>query len=101
MGMILVSDKRYVDAENALSKAHSVDPEQPRYLIALATLVQRDSPERAISMFEELYQKTGRPEHLYSECYSRLKSGLSVDNCMSKLTRVAPHFALTEFEKVQ
>ncbi|GAL33467.1 probable deca-heme c-type cytochrome [Vibrio maritimus] len=97
MGLMLVTEKRFVDAEAALHKAHMLEPDEPKYLIALATLTKEDSPKKAVSMFEQLYQMTQLPEHLYNACYLRLKSGLSVDSCMNELAIVAPHIVLNEF----
>lgn len=98
MGLMLVTDKRYVDAESALSKAHTLEPEHPKYLLALATLVKEESSVQAVPLFEQLYEMTQRPEHLYSACYLRLKSELSVDSCESELAIVAPHIELKETE---
>lgn len=97
MGLMLVTDKRYVDAEGALARAHALEPEQPRYLVALATLVKENSPQKAIPMFEQLYQLTQLPEHLYNACYLRLKSGLNVESCSNELAIIAPHIVLNEF----
>ncbi len=96
-GLIHARQGELAQSVPAFERAHQLEPEDPGYLRALATVQQQIAPGEAADLYAQLYQLEPRPAYLLAQCQSLQQAGLDTQECLVQLNKVAPADLLRQF----
>lgn len=90
LGIAYLKTGRSEAAITQFETAHTLDSNQPQYLYTYATALQAKQPEKAATLFLQLYDATQDPRSLYATCQSQLMAAMDASSCISALRTMAP-----------
>lgn len=89
-GVVYTHQKNYPAAKKAFYQAHQLSPKTERYLLAYASVMQRDSAKEASVLYRQLYALNANPQYLYASCQFQLEAGEDAQFCLSELAQIVP-----------